>query len=37
MTGGTGALGGHVARWLAGAGVEDIVLVSRRGLAAPGV
>ncbi|MFD8159349.1 type I polyketide synthase [Streptomyces malaysiensis] len=37
VTGGTGALGGHVARWLAGAGVEDIVLVSRRGLAAPGV
>ncbi|WP_449344228.1 type I polyketide synthase, partial [Streptomyces malaysiensis] len=37
VTGGTGALGGHVARWLAGAGVENIVLVSRRGLAAPGV
>ncbi|MGP3947048.1 type I polyketide synthase, partial [Streptomyces sp. 6N106] len=37
VTGGTGALGGHVARWLAGAGVERIVLASRRGLEAPGV
>jgi KR domain len=36
LTGGTGALGGHVARWLAGAGVEHLVLASRRGLAAPG-
>ncbi|WP_306472797.1 KR domain-containing protein, partial [Streptomyces sp. sk226] len=25
MTGGTGALGGHVARWLAGAGAEHLV------------
>ncbi|MFE2448661.1 type I polyketide synthase, partial [Streptomyces sp. NPDC059426] len=37
VTGGTGALGGHVARWLAGAGVERIVLASRRGAEAPGV
>ncbi|OLR93558.1 type I polyketide synthase [Actinokineospora bangkokensis] len=36
VTGGTGALGGHVARWLAGAGAEHLVLTSRRGLAAPG-
>ncbi|MEU5930924.1 SDR family NAD(P)-dependent oxidoreductase, partial [Streptomyces antimycoticus] len=36
ITGGTGALGGHVARWLAGTGVEHIVLTSRRGIEAPG-
>ncbi|QUQ72347.1 3-ketoacyl-CoA thiolase [Kutzneria sp. CA-103260] len=36
VTGGTGALGGHVARWLAGAGAEHLVLLSRRGLAADG-
>ncbi|GAA3371343.1 hypothetical protein GCM10017744_098690 [Streptomyces antimycoticus] len=36
ITGGTGALGGHVARWLAGTGVERIVLTSRRGIEAPG-
>ncbi|MDT7803289.1 MAG: hypothetical protein QOI78_6722, partial [Actinomycetota bacterium] len=36
VTGGTGALGGHVARWLAGAGAEHILLTSRRGLDAPG-
>ncbi|CAM5464901.1 Narbonolide/10-deoxymethynolide synthase PikA3, module 5 [Streptomyces glaucescens] len=36
VTGGTGALGGHVARWLAGRGVEHLVLVSRRGERAPG-
>ncbi|WP_208929315.1 SDR family NAD(P)-dependent oxidoreductase, partial [Streptomyces rapamycinicus] len=36
VTGGTGALGGHVARWLAGSGVESVVLASRRGMAAPG-
>ena len=36
VTGGTGALGGHVARWLAGHGAEHIVLVSRRGPSAPG-
>jgi len=31
VTGGTGALGGHVARWLATAGAEHLVLTSRRG------
>ncbi|MGW3202529.1 SDR family NAD(P)-dependent oxidoreductase, partial [Streptomyces sp. NPDC001118] len=31
VTGGTGALGAHVARWLARGGAKDIVLVSRRG------
>ncbi|MFE5126528.1 SDR family NAD(P)-dependent oxidoreductase, partial [Streptomyces sp. NPDC056669] len=36
ITGGTGALGGHVARWLADTGVERIVLTSRRGAEAPG-
>ncbi|WP_290061708.1 type I polyketide synthase, partial [Amycolatopsis solani] len=36
VTGGTGALGASVARWLAGAGAEHLVLVSRRGPAAPG-
>nr|WP_308426780.1 SDR family NAD(P)-dependent oxidoreductase [Streptomyces xantholiticus] len=36
ITGGTGALGGHVARWLAGAGAEHLVLTSRRGIDAPG-
>ncbi|MFG2342348.1 type I polyketide synthase [Streptomyces yangpuensis] len=36
VTGGTGALGGHVARWLAGNGAEHVVLTSRRGMAAPG-
>ncbi|WP_086824400.1 type I polyketide synthase [Allokutzneria sp. NRRL B-24872] len=36
ITGGTGALGGHVARWLAGAGAEHVILTSRRGLDAPG-
>ncbi|MFD0271018.1 type I polyketide synthase, partial [Streptomyces sp. NPDC127106] len=36
VTGGTGALGGRVARWLAGAGVERLVLTSRRGVDAPG-
>ncbi|WP_345639400.1 type I polyketide synthase, partial [Rugosimonospora acidiphila] len=36
ITGGTGALGGHVARWLATAGAEHLVLVSRRGTDAPG-
>jgi acyl transferase domain-containing protein/acyl carrier protein len=36
VTGGTGALGGHVARFLAGAGAEHLVLASRRGPAAPG-
>ncbi|WP_425581554.1 SDR family NAD(P)-dependent oxidoreductase, partial [Streptomyces yatensis] len=36
VTGGTGALGGHVARWLADRGAEHVVLTSRRGMAAPG-
>ena len=36
VTGGTGGLGGHVARWLARAGAEHILLASRRGLGAPG-
>ncbi|MET9418358.1 type I polyketide synthase [Streptomyces klenkii] len=36
VTGGTGALGGHVARWLAGNGAGHLVLTSRRGEAAPG-
>jgi acyl transferase domain-containing protein len=36
ITGGTGALGGHVARMLAQHGAEHLVLVSRSGLNAPG-
>ncbi|MFI8932616.1 type I polyketide synthase [Streptomyces sp. NPDC053474] len=36
ITGGTGAIGGHVARWLAGNGAEHLVLTSRRGPDAPG-
>ncbi|MCG8914996.1 SDR family NAD(P)-dependent oxidoreductase, partial [Actinokineospora sp. PR83] len=36
ITGGTGGIGGHVARWLAGAGAEHLVLTSRRGPGAPG-
>ncbi|RPF25316.1 acyl transferase domain-containing protein [Streptomyces sp. Ag109_G2-6] len=36
VTGGTGALGGQVARWLAGNGAEHLLLVSRRGPGAPG-
>ncbi|WEV24714.1 SDR family NAD(P)-dependent oxidoreductase [Streptomyces sp. 71268] len=36
VTGGTGALGGRVARWLVGNGAEHLVLTSRRGLEAPG-
>ncbi|HEX3779510.1 MAG TPA: type I polyketide synthase, partial [Pseudonocardiaceae bacterium] len=36
ITGGTGALGGHTARWLARNGAERLLLVSRRGPAAPG-
>ncbi|MER7751903.1 type I polyketide synthase, partial [Kitasatospora sp. NPDC097643] len=37
VTGGTGALGAHVARWLAGRGAEHLVLTSRRGRDAAGV
>ncbi|WPO75009.1 SDR family NAD(P)-dependent oxidoreductase [Streptomyces sp. KN37] len=36
ITGGTGALGGQVARRLAARGAEHLLLVSRRGPAAPG-
>jgi acyl transferase domain-containing protein/acyl carrier protein len=36
ITGGTGGLGAHVARWLAGNGAEHLVLTSRRGSAAAG-
>jgi len=36
VTGGTGAVGARVARWLASAGAEHLVLTSRRGPAAPG-
>ncbi|MFH9419144.1 type I polyketide synthase [Streptomyces sp. NPDC017529] len=37
VTGGTGALGGHVARWLTGRGAQRLVLTSRSGPAAAGV
>ncbi|MBF6063743.1 SDR family NAD(P)-dependent oxidoreductase [Nocardia terpenica] len=36
VTGGTGAIGGHLARWLARGGAEHLVLVSRRGPQAAG-
>ncbi|WUS37126.1 SDR family NAD(P)-dependent oxidoreductase [Kitasatospora sp. NBC_01250] len=36
VTGGTGALGAEVARWLARGGAEHLVLTSRRGPQAPG-
>ncbi|HWN35742.1 MAG TPA: type I polyketide synthase, partial [Pseudonocardia sp.] len=36
ITGGTGALGGHLARWLARGGAEHVLLTSRRGPDAPG-
>ncbi|MGW3233830.1 type I polyketide synthase, partial [Kitasatospora sp. NPDC001095] len=36
VTGGTGALGARVARWLADNGAGHLVLTSRRGLDAPG-
>jgi acyl transferase domain-containing protein/acyl-CoA synthetase (AMP-forming)/AMP-acid ligase II/acyl carrier protein len=36
VTGGTGALGALLARWLARHGAEHLVLTSRRGAAAPG-
>nr|WP_281262404.1 type I polyketide synthase [Allonocardiopsis opalescens] len=36
VTGGTGGIGGHLARWLVGAGAEHVVLLSRRGPDAPG-
>ncbi|WP_328348239.1 type I polyketide synthase [Micromonospora sp. NBC_00421] len=37
VTGGTGALGGHVARWLAANGAPHLVLLSRRGRQAEGI
>ncbi|MFD0413493.1 type I polyketide synthase [Streptomyces sp. NPDC127108] len=36
VTGGTGALGTHVARWLVAKGAEHLLLTSRRGAAAEG-
>ncbi|WP_157518708.1 type I polyketide synthase [Herbidospora mongoliensis] len=36
ISGGTGALGGHVARWLADNGVGRVLLLNRRGTGAPG-
>ncbi|AZS76236.1 polyketide synthase [Streptomyces lydicus] len=36
VTGGTGAVGGHIARWLAREGAEHLLLTSRRGSGAPG-
>nr|WP_274912458.1 type I polyketide synthase [Streptomyces sp. WZ-12] len=36
ITGGTGALGAHLARWVVRAGAERALLLSRRGEAAPG-
>ncbi|MET7867225.1 type I polyketide synthase [Micromonospora taraxaci] len=36
ITGGTGALGAHAARWAAGHGADHLVLLSRRGDTAPG-
>nr|WLE93513.1 PKS T1(KS-AT-KR) [Streptomyces sp.] len=37
ITGGTGALGARIARWLADRGAEHLVLASRRGRAADGI
>ncbi|MFE0020902.1 type I polyketide synthase [Amycolatopsis sp. NPDC059021] len=37
ITGGTGGLGGHVSRWLAGRSAPGVVLTSRSGPAAPEV
>jgi NADP-dependent 3-hydroxy acid dehydrogenase YdfG len=36
VTGGTGALGGHVARWLVRRGAPRVILTSRRGMTAAG-
>ncbi|WP_456340346.1 type I polyketide synthase, partial [Streptomyces ipomoeae] len=36
VTGGTGGVGAHLARWLARGGAEHLVLTSRRGADAPG-
>jgi acyl transferase domain-containing protein/acyl carrier protein len=37
ITGGTGAIAGHVSRWLAGRDTPRVVLASRSGASAPGV
>ncbi|MBM7443063.1 acyl transferase domain-containing protein/D-arabinose 1-dehydrogenase-like Zn-dependent alcohol dehydrogenase/acyl carrier protein [Streptomyces sp. HB132] len=37
VTGGTGAIGRQLARWLVGHGAEHVVLIGRRGADAPGV
>ncbi|GAB3460993.1 hypothetical protein GCM10027436_69130 [Actinophytocola sediminis] len=37
ITGGTGAVGPHIAEWLADAGAEHLVLTGRRGLDTPGM
>ncbi|MFI0223511.1 type I polyketide synthase [Streptomyces lydicus] len=37
ITGGTGGIGGHVARWLANSGAPRVVLTSRSGSSAAGV
>jgi mycoketide-CoA synthase len=37
VTGGTGPIGGHLARWLTTRGAPRVVLASRSGAAAPGV
>ncbi|MCU1680114.1 MAG: ScnS2, partial [Amycolatopsis sp.] len=36
ITGGTGGIGGYLARWVVDRGAEHVVLTSRRGLDAPG-
>ncbi|MFJ5105251.1 SDR family NAD(P)-dependent oxidoreductase [Streptomyces sp. NPDC088554] len=36
ITGGTGGIAAHLARWLAAEGAEHLLLVSRRGAGAPG-
>ncbi|MFC3965947.1 beta-ketoacyl synthase N-terminal-like domain-containing protein, partial [Nocardia jiangsuensis] len=37
VTGGTGALGAHIARWAAGRGTARLLLLGRRGQATPGI
>ncbi|MEW2626415.1 SDR family NAD(P)-dependent oxidoreductase, partial [Streptomyces sp. NPDC048106] len=37
ITGGTGGVGGQIARWLAGAGAEHLLLLGRRGRDAAGI
>ena len=36
ITGGLGALGAHVARWVVGRGAKHVVLAGRRGIGTPG-